>query len=222
MGSPETFVETSTQWGKMTSKMAPIFVFLCVLISSCFASPSQEVGEARANGDINLSELLNSDLAGPFATIAFLLFIDLFLMISYFGAKQNSRRKGHPKKRHHYRRHHGVRHHNRPYYHVGRMGDFGYGDESELQSLDWVDSTFGLINVDSEVCRERAVCELERAASENAFLGFIVKNLNSYVNGLDKYESAIERGLNGQSCEEFYAECSYSIGQSLPNLFKRR
>ena len=44
-------------------------------------------------------------------------------------------------------------------------------------SLDWVDSTFGLINVDSEVCRERAVCELERAASENAFLGFIVKNL---------------------------------------------
>ena len=83
-----------------------------------------------------MSELLNSDLAGPFATIAFLLFIDLFLMISYFGAKQNSRRKGHPKKRHQYRRHHGVRHHNRPYYHVGRMGDFGYGDESELQRLD--------------------------------------------------------------------------------------
>merc|ERR1712024_217223 len=60
------------------------------------------------------------------------------------------------------------------------------------QSLDWVDSTFGLMNIESQVCRERAICELERKASEKAFFGFIVKNLNSYVNGLDKYERAID------------------------------
>ena len=53
----------------------------------------------------------------------------------------------------------------------------------------------------------------------------IISTFSSYVKGLDKYENAVERGLNGQSCEELYAECPYSIGataSSWGNLFKRR
>ena len=50
-----------------------------------------------------------------------------------------------------------------------------------------------------------------------------ISTFSSYVKGLDKYENAVERGLDGQSCEELYAECPYSIGaSSWGNLFKRR
>ena len=53
-------------------------------------------------------------------------------------------------------------------------------------------------------------------------LNYVIKfTFSSYINGLEKYESAIQKGLNGQSCEEIYAECPYSIGESW-KLFKRR
>merc|ERR1719323_2842673 len=68
--------------------MAPIFIFLC-LISLGLAAPNQDVGEARENGVINLSELFNSDMAGPTMLIAGVLFVDILLMVFYFGERTN-------------------------------------------------------------------------------------------------------------------------------------
>jgi len=228
MGNRETSV-------KMSSMAALLVISLCVLISGCLAAPNQDldVGQARANGDINLSDLYASPYFGPLAIITLFVFVDVFLMVFFVGETNKNRRRAGayyrppvPHKRHHHAaRGHHYRHHRQPYYGggVGRMGDAEGEEIDELQSLDWVDSTFGLMNIESQVCRERAICELERKASENAFFGFIVKNLNSYVNGLDKYERAIEEGLNGRSCEEIFAECPYSLGQpSSWNLFSKK
>jgi len=205
-----------------------VVISLCVLISGCLAE-NQDLTEARASGDINLSDLYASPYFGPLLLITLFVFVDFFLMIAMVGETQQKRRvfsPSRPQRHNHAARGHHYRQGQHPYYGggIGRMGDAEGEDEiDELQSLDWVDSTFGLINIESQVCRERAICELERKASENAFFGFIVKNLNSYVNGLDKYERAIDEGLNGRSCEEIFAECPYSLSQpSSWNLFSKK
>ena len=83
----------------------------------------------------DLSELYNSNLAGPFALIAFGVFIDLLLMVFYVGESKNNRRRGYkPQKRHHH--HYRGRHYRTgPYGNIGRMGDVP-DYENESQRLD--------------------------------------------------------------------------------------
>lgn len=197
-------------------------IIIAGLVAVACAAPSKEVvEEARSSGVINLSSFMSSDYAIPLLVIGAILVFDVFAGVAYFGERNKNRRRYYSVAP--IRPYYGY---NRRYYGngVGRIGDADVDNESSqfaFQSLDLVDTTFGLMNVESAVCRERAICELERAAGKNAFFGFVVQNLNSYINGLEKYESAIQKGLNGQSCEEIYAECPYSIGESW-KLFKRR
>merc|ERR1712141_404406 len=134
-----------------SSSMAPLLVIsLCVLISGCLAE-NQDLTEARANGDINLSDLYASPYFGPLAIITLFVFVDVFLMVFFVGeTNKNKRRAGGyyrppvPHKRHHHaaRGHHYRHHRQQPYYGggVGRMGDAEGEEIDELQSLDWVDS----------------------------------------------------------------------------------
>ena len=39
-----------------------------------------------------------------------------------------------------------------------------------------------------------------------------------YVNGLERYEDAIQRGSNGDDCALYYEECPYSLVK-LPKFF---
>jgi len=86
--------------------------------------------------------------------------------------------------------------------------------------LDLVDTTFGLMNVDSEICRQKMICEMEKAAAKNSVLDFVLQNVGSYVNGLSKYENVQKEARNGRLCEEIYPECPHSIVDYSP--FKRK
>ena len=44
-------------------------------------------------------------------------------------------------------------------------------------SIDLVDSTFGVMNIDSEPCRKRTICEMERVATKYPIVSFIVKTV---------------------------------------------
>jgi hypothetical protein len=65
-----------------------------------------------------------------------------------------------------------------------------------------VDTTFGLLNVKSEACRERAICELEKTATQNVVTAFLTKNLkwvwhytsvfSTYIFRLDRYPLRFE------------------------------
>ena len=48
---------------------------------------------------------------------------------------------------------------------------------SFIYSLDLVDTTFGLMNVDSEICRQKMICEMEQTASKNSVLDFVLQNV---------------------------------------------
>ena len=88
----------------------------------------------------DLSELFNSDMAGPTMLIAGVLFVDILLMVFYFGERTNKSYRYRTKKRRHYNygrnrnyRNYGHQH----YYHVGRMGDLDADyDTNESQRLE--------------------------------------------------------------------------------------
>jgi len=205
--------------------MKSLFIFAVII---AMASAQENSMESRENGVINLSSLMNSDYAG----IAIVLVGGLVLIgvmgALYFGelTVQKRRRAAYLRSlRRYYQNHPEYR--RRYYGHISRIGSFDYEDTEEvpqntIESLDLVDTTFGLLNVESEACRARAICELERTATQNVVTAFLTKNLNSYVSGLEKYESAIQRGRAGQSCEEIYADCPTNLLSDTWKYFWRR
>merc|ERR550525_905593 len=99
--------------------MAPLLVIsLCVLISGCLAE-NQDLTEARASGDINLSDLYASPYFGPLGIITLFVFVDIFLMIAMVGETQQKRRvfsPSRPQRHNHVARGHHYRQGQHPYY----------------------------------------------------------------------------------------------------------
>lgn len=85
-------------------------------------------------------------------------------------------------------------------------------------SIDMVDTTFNVMDVESEVCRKRAVCEVESVASSNPLFSLVVNTVNSNLRGLERYSDAVEAGLGGQDCALAYDECPHSFLDQL-NFF---
>lgn len=96
--------------------------------------------------------------------------------------------------------------------------DHEFNDAQIQQSIDLVDSTFGVMNIDSEPCRKRTICEMERVATKYPIVSFIVKTVSPYVKGLSKYDDAVQRGANGEDCALYYNECPYTLDK-LPKFF---
>ena len=44
-------------------------------------------------------------------------------------------------------------------------------------SLDVVDTAFGVMNVESEECRMRSICEMERVATRYPIMSFLVQTV---------------------------------------------
>jgi len=96
--------------------------------------------------------------------------------------------------------------------------DYELNDDHVLQSIDILDTTFGVMNVDSEICRQRTICEMERVASRYPIVSFFVKTVGPFVKGLENYEDAAHQGRNGEDCALYYGECHYSLNK-LPKFF---
>lgn len=86
-------------------------------------------------------------------------------------------------------------------------------------SIDMVDTTFNVMDVESEVCRKRAVCEVESVASSNPLFSLVVNTVNSNLRGLERYSDAVEAGLGGEDCALAYDECPHSFLAQLPTFF---
>jgi len=97
--------------------------------------------------------------------------------------------------------------------------NYEFDDSQVQQSIDLVDTTFKVMDVESEPCRMRTICEMERVASQNPIVSFFVRTVGPFVNGLEKYEDAAERGRNGEDCALYYDECQVSSLDKLPKFF---
>lgn len=96
--------------------------------------------------------------------------------------------------------------------------EYEFNDDQIQQSIDIVDTTFGVMNVESEPCRQRTICEMEKVASQNPVVSFVLKTVGPFVKGLEKYDDAAQRGRNGEDCALYYEECQYSLDK-LPKFF---
>jgi hypothetical protein len=98
--------------------------------------------------------------------------------------------------------------------------NYEFNDDQVQQSIDLVDTTFGVMNIDSEPCRKRTICEMERVATQYPIVSFIVKTVSPFVKGLSKYDDAVQRGANGEDCALYYDDCPYALDK-LPKFFQQ-
>ncbi|XP_064113488.1 uncharacterized protein LOC135220103 isoform X2 [Macrobrachium nipponense] len=80
-----------------------------------------------------------------------------------------------------------------------------------LNSLDVVESTFSMLDIDEPVCRKRAICEVQRTASTYPLLGDYLKYLSQSLRGLDRYREAQDAGSVLEDCALLFADCPYSV-----------
>jgi len=79
-----------------------------------------------------------------------------------------------------------------------------------LTSIDIVDTTFNYMDIDSDICRLRTVCEMESYAANNPIARLAINTVNSNLRGLEKYSEAVEAGLARQDCALLYDQCETS------------
>jgi len=77
-------------------------------------------------------------------------------------------------------------------------------------SIDIIDTTFNYMDISSEHCRLKTVCEMEYMAANNPIAKLAINTVNSNLRGLEKYSEAVEAGLARQDCALIYDQCSTS------------
>jgi len=79
-----------------------------------------------------------------------------------------------------------------------------------LSSIDIVDTTFNYMDIDSDICRLKTICEMESYAANNPIARLAINTVNSNLKGLEKYSEAVEAGLARQDCALVYDQCQTS------------
>ncbi|XP_064113486.1 uncharacterized protein LOC135220102 [Macrobrachium nipponense] len=85
--------------------------------------------------------------------------------------------------------------------------------ERALNSIDPVESVFSFMKIDEDICKERTVCELQRASSNYPLIRTAVEYVSPYIWSLRHYKGAQEAGAALEDCAVLFAECPYSIFQ---------
>ncbi|XP_068216350.1 uncharacterized protein [Palaemon carinicauda] len=81
-----------------------------------------------------------------------------------------------------------------------------------LKSIDDpIESAFGLLRVEERVCKERVVCELQRATSTLPIVGSLLKYISPSIPGLGEYQEAQDAGAALEDCALLFSECPYSL-----------
>jgi len=79
-----------------------------------------------------------------------------------------------------------------------------------ISSINILDATFNYMDIDSDMCQLKTVCEMESYAANNPITRLAINTVNSNLRGLEKYSEAVEAGLSGQDCSLLYDQCGTS------------
>jgi len=100
---------------------------------------------------------------------------------------------------------------------IGAIGRRSYEDISWLSgvrnmdnSLDIVETGFRYMDIEDESCRLKTICELESYAVSHPLASLAINTINSNLRGLDRYQTAIQAGINGEDCALIYDQCRVS------------
>jgi len=96
------------------------------------------------------------------------------------------------------------------YFSDWELPNFGGLVSNVYNSIDIVDTTFNYMDIDSDHCRLRTVCEMESYAANNPIARLAINTVNSNLRGLEKYSEAVEAGLARQDCALLYDQCQTS------------
>jgi len=86
----------------------------------------------------------------------------------------------------------------------------GRGVSKLLKSIDVVDTAFNYMDIEEEVCRLKTVCEMESYAVNHPLARLAINTINSSLKGLERYQDAVDAGIEGQDCALLYDQCPYS------------
>merc|ERR1712037_352754 len=77
-------------------------------------------------------------------------------------------------------------------------------------SLDIVETGFRYMDIEDESCRLKTICELESYAVSHPLASLAINTINSNLRGLERYQTAIQAGINGEDCALIYDQCRVS------------
>jgi len=77
-------------------------------------------------------------------------------------------------------------------------------------SIDLVDTAFNYMDIEDETCRLKTVCEVEYYAVNHPLAKLAINTVNNSLRGLERYQDAIDAGMNGQDCALIYDQCPFS------------
>merc|ERR1712172_412724 len=84
------------------------------------------------------------------------------------------------------------------------------GEEADYSHLDIVETGFRYMDIEDESCRLKTICELESYAVSHPLASLAINTINSNLRGLDRYQTAIQAGINGEDCALIYDQCRVS------------
>jgi len=84
------------------------------------------------------------------------------------------------------------------------------GVRNMYNSLDIVETGFRYMDIEDESCRLKTICELESYAVSHPLASLAINTINSNLRGLDRYQTAIQAGINGEDCALIYDQCRVS------------
>jgi len=77
-------------------------------------------------------------------------------------------------------------------------------------SIDLVDTAFNYMDIEDETCRLKTICEVESYAINHPLAKLAINTINKSLSGLERYQDAIDAGMNGQDCALIYDQCPFS------------
>lgn len=97
--------------------------------------------------------------------------------------------------------------------------DLSWDKFKEIQNLEAIDRALDFLEIEDEVCRQKAVCEVEqKVAMKNVFLWYTMRAVSGYIPGMDKYQEAALMALEGHSCQDVYPQCPASVVERIAQL----
>ncbi|XP_045118296.1 uncharacterized protein LOC123508588 isoform X2 [Portunus trituberculatus] len=79
--------------------------------------------------------------------------------------------------------------------------------ERALNSIDPVEATFSMLQVNDMSCRQRVICEVQRSASAVPIIGSFLQQLSTSIPGLHHYREAQYAGAALEDCALLFAGC---------------
>jgi len=182
----------------MISFTAKMLVVLSALLQMSMAAPKAHSVEKRQTTVNDLLPRLDSvsrtldgiSLTTVGAVVLGLILLDLVGTVIFAAAFSGRSRQG--------------------YFSDWELPNVGGLVSTVYNSIDIVDTTFNYMDISSEHCRLKTVCEMESMAANNPIAMLAITTVNSNLRGLEKYSEAVEAGLARQDCALLYDQCSTS------------